>query len=537
MATREPRRGRNEWLLYELRRPEAYPGGVSAVETRQTLVSLLFFVGERVYKLKQAVDLGFIDATTLEKRRALCLAEARLNAALAPGVHLGIVPVTRGLDGHLALGGRGEVVEWAVEMVRLPEERMLARLLERGVIDNAQMNALAERLAGFHREAATGPGVDEYGTPEGIAVSVEENFEQLAPFVAPETRAGAEPPALLTRLQHDFLRRRARAFLSAERQLLLARVAGGRIREGHGDLHAENVCCLPEGLVIYDRIEFNRRFRCLDVASDLAFLAMDLDLRGYPGFSGYLAHRYGELAADPELARLLPFYKGYRAIVRAKVAALSAIATSDAARREELRREGMGYLQLALGYEFPPTLVLLSGLPATGKTFLSGHLVRPLRAAVFRSDERRKRLADLSAESSARSAWGEGLYTGAERSRTYRSLLDDAVGVLRSGRSAVVDATFSRVEFRGPFVDAAARLGLPFCLVLVSAPEDVVRARLAARTEGPSDADFDVYARERQAFEPPEELPSGRVVAVDSTRGAPEDHCAGLFERLIAQRE
>ncbi len=408
--------------------------------------------------------------------------------------------------------------------------------LEHGAIDNAQMNALAELLAGFHRAAATGAGVDEFGTPAGIAVSVEENFDQLAPFVIRASENGRGRRGILTSSQHTFLRLRARAFLVKQRELLLRRVAAGRIREGHGDLHTENVCQMPAGFVIYDRIEFNRRLRCLDVANDLAFLAMDLDRRGFPGFAGYLARIYREQTNDPELALVFDFYKGYRALVRAKVAALSTRrAALAASAREELQRESMRYLQLALGYELGPTLVLLSGLPASGKTTLAPHLARPLRAAQFHSDERRKQLAGMAAETSARADWGRGLYSEAAKQQTYRALLDDTLRALGGGRSVVVDATFAQREYRRPFIEAATRMGLPYCFVRVGAPEAVVRERMAARVgRGASDADFGTYLRARTAFEPLEEVPGGHVLDVDSTEGAPEDQASRLFDRLIA---
>lgn len=525
---------RNEWLLAELARPETWPGSRAPVETRRTLVSLLAFVGSRAYKVKQALDLGFLDATTLERRRHLCDEEVRLNAALAPGIHLGVVPLTLAADGHLALGGSGPVVEWAVEMVRLPAERMLARLLERGALDNAELNALVALLVDFHAAAATGPGVDEFGTAAGVGVSVEENFEQLEPFARREGVVAGGKPRVLSPAQHVFLRARARAFLTGQGDLLRARVAAGRIREGHGDLHAENVCRLPTGFVIYDRIEFNRRFRCLDVANDLAFLAMDLDLRGYPGFAGYLAHRYAEVARDPDLPRVIGFYKGYRALVRAKVAALSADRAALAPEaREALRREAMRYAQLALGYELRPSLILLAGLPASGKTTLARQLAPSLRAPVFHSDERRKRLAGVPARDSARAAWGQGLYTREARQETYRSLLADALETLRGGRSVVVDASFARRAFRRPFLEAAVRLGLPFCFVCLQAPEEVVRARLRSRTGDASDADFEVYLREREAFEPLEEVPAENVLTLGSHEGAAEDLCARVLERMV----
>jgi aminoglycoside phosphotransferase family enzyme/predicted kinase len=524
---------RTEWLASELARPAAFPPGAGQPEVRRTLVSLLVFTRERVYKLKQALDLGFIDASTLERRRFLCEEEVRLNARLAPGVHLGVVPITLGPDGHLVLRGRGEVVEWAVEMVRLPEEGMLARRLELGVIDNEQMNALAALLVDFHRGARTGSGVDEFGSPACIRTNVEENFEQLAPFVRSTGAGPVTRIPVLTSAQHSFLRARARSFLAEQRGLLEARVTTGRIREGHGDLHAENVCILPERFVVYDRIEFSSRLRCLDVVNDLAFLVMDLDARGFPGFGAYMAHRYAELAGDTELPRLLGFYKAYRAIVRAKVAALSA-SNGDDERRAELRRASKRYLQLALGYELRPTLVLMAGLPGSGKSFLAAHLARQLRAALLHSDERRKRLAGMSADASAGAAWGQGLYTLQQREATYRSLLEDAVHALSSGRSVVADASFTRRAFRRPFVDAAVRLGVPYCFVHVSAPEEVVRARMSSRgPESGSDADFGIYLRERAAFEPLDEVPDGHALEVSSAEGEPEDGVSLLFDRLI----
>jgi predicted kinase len=221
--------------------------------------------------------------------------------------------------------------------------------------------------------------------------------------------------------------------------------------------------------------------------------------------------------------------------VRAKVAALSARNPALAGEaREALRCESMRYVHLALGYELSRGLVLLAGLPASGKSFLAARLARPLRAALLHSDVRRKRLAGLATTDSARAGWGEGLYSVEQRQGTYRSLLEDAVHALRSGRSVVVDASFSRRAFRRPFVDAAVRLGVPYCFVHVSAPEEVVRARLAARgPESGSDADFGIYLRERAAFEPLDEVPGGHVLDVRSGEGAPEDQVSQLLERLI----
>ena len=525
--------------IEDLGRPAAW-ADVASVGRIETHVSVLFFAGERVYKVKKPVDLGFLDFTTLERRRYFCEEEVRLNARLAPGVCLGVVPITAGPDGRLRVGGApDDAVEWAVEMRRLPAHRMLAALLEHGAVDNAEMNGLAELLAGFHADAATGEGVDEHGSPAAIRADIEQNFEQLAPFTAQPGERSESGVSVLTPAQLAFLRERADAFLRERAPLLEERVRRGRIREGHGDLHADNICYLERGPIVYDRIEFSKHLRCTDVACDLAFLAMDVEHRGFPAFAGYLVKRYAALSGDEALRELMGFYKGYRAIVRAKVAALTA---SDPMRGEERARalaaEARSYVHLAVSYELPAVLLLLCGLPAAGKSWLSPALAAPLRATELSSDTRRKVLAGLRPDERASAAVDTGLYTPEARRRTYRSLLDDTVSALRSGRSVVVDATFTRREQRTPFVDAAARLGVPFVLCHLQADERAVRERLAARAADPravSDAGWEVYLRARASFEPPDELPAEGVLALRSAGTTREELAALVFDRLIAR--
>lgn len=523
-------------LVGDLTRPEAYAGAVDEVGFLQTHVSLLFFAGERVYKVKRPVNLGFLDFTTLERRKRFCEEEVRLNRRLAPDVYLGVVPITRdtrSADGRLRIGGPGAAVEWAVEMLRLPAHRMLASLLERGEIDNEPIHALVSLLADFHANAATGRGVDEHGSPAAVRANVEQNFTQLRPFAGPVGSSSSIMSERLFRHLEEASQRR----LSDLHGLLERRVATGRIRDGHGDLHAENVCFLPSGPVAYDCIEFSRAFRCGDVAADLAFLAMDLDQRGFPGFSKYLMKRYASATDDPDVRTLEDLYKGYRALVRAKVEALTSSATGvDRAERERHRRRAMQYAQLAGAYELPPAMILMAGLPATGKSWLADRLAGALRAAVFHSDVRRKVLAGIAPVTRAPAAYGAGLYAPEARQRTYRSLLESALANLRSGHSTLVDATFSRREYRRDFVDAATRMGLSYYVVHVTAPEDTVRARMRARQHDAStasDADFGVYLRERAAFEPPTEVPARHVLEVVSGERPAEACSSDLIDRMI----
>jgi hypothetical protein len=522
-------------LVEQLRRPAAYPQPPTEVSLRETHISYLFFAGERVYKVKKPVDLGFLDFSTLERRRHFCAEEVRLNRRLAPRTYLGVVPITRADDGSLQVAGagEGEVVEWAVEMIRLPQERMLDRLLDRGEIDNSHMNQLADRLVRFHAEAATGEGVNEHGSVESVGYNVLENFEQTRRFAGPLSEQALVSPAL-----HRFLEERARAFLDDRCPLLERRVAEGRIRDGHGDLWAGNICFTEEGLVIYDCIEFADRLRCGDVACDLAFLAMDLDRRGYRAFARYLAKRYAEQSDDAELVSLLPFYKGYRAMVRAKVAGIRFVETRDeGAPLEEARREAMRYFHLAAAYELGPSVVLTCGLPGTGKSWAARAVARPFEAVLASSDVRRKRLAGVPLHAHHREGWQKGLYAPELTDRTYASLLDEADQALLHGRTSVVDGTFSSRTRRAPFVELAQRRGAPLLVLLVSAGEETIRRRMAERSEDPeavSDADLEVYRAAKETFEPPAELDARQVLDAPSGSESREELTARVLERLLS---
>ena len=525
-------------LRQRLSDPTAYPHldgrqPPPRIEVLETHISTLFFAGERVYKTKKPVDLGFLDYRALEQRRHFCEEEVRLGRRLSPEVYLGSAPITERSDGGLRVHGEGQPLEWAVEMRRLPESQMLSKMLERGELDNSVLDAVAERLVEFHAQAATGSGVNEYGSADAVLVNVEENWEQLRPWIDYTGEASGRTPLLSSAL-FRFLRQRSRGFLEDERELFARRLTESRIREGHGDLHAGNICVTDAGLQFYDCIEFSRRLRCGDVAADLAFLAMDLDHSGFGAFSTYLVRRYAELARDAELERLLPFYKGYRAVVRAKVAALRGLDERlTPAEQRALVLEARDYLHLAAAYELPPALILMCGLSGVGKSCVARRLQRPLHAVLHQSDVRRRQLA---AAATSGSGYGEGLYSPELKARTYRDLLEACSDGLTAGRTVIADATFSSASTRRPFLDLAARLGVPAWVVLVEAPVELVRERLDARATDrreASEATFEVYLKQREGFEPPDEVPPGHVVRVTSSDETCEVPAARLIEHMI----
>ena len=521
-------------VVHALSGPTAYPHAPAQVEVVQTHLSCVFLAGARAYKVKKPVNLGFVDFTALATRRWACQEEVRLNAALAPGVYQRVGSITREADGSLRIDGPGEPVEPVVVMRRLPADRMLDRMLDRGEVDNALVGELAGLLARFHASALTGPGVDEHGTPEAIEANVRENVEQTQRFALERGQPGIR--TLSPRL-HRFLATRSLAFLAARRDLLQGRVAGGRVRDGHGDMHAGNICFAPEGIIVYDRIEFAPRLRCGDVAADLAFLVMDLDARGFRGFGAFLARRYIELTGDAQITELLAFYKAYRATVRGKVLSMQAAEPLlPPSARQARRLAAMRAFHLAASYDLGPALVLVCGLPATGKSTVARAVAACFEAVVLRSDLRRKQLAGLRPTARAAAPFEAGIYDADLTDRTYAGLLHSASNALTEGRTVVVDASFTRRARRRPFLQLAASAGAPLVVVHVQVPHEVAAARLAARQDDRdevSDADLAVYHAIRERFEPPDEVAGSHLVRVDGREPAQEATSA-VIDALLA---
>lgn len=294
-------------LKEALLHPEVYPDKPSKVDLRETHISLVFLTGRHVYKVKKPVDFGFLDFTSLEKRRYFCEREVVLNRRLAPKLYLGVVPVTAA-NGEIALDGRGEIVEYAVQMEQIPEELLMDKLLERGEVTGEMIEKVAERLVRFYASAETGERIRGFGRPERIKQDTDENFEQTEKYIG----------VTVSRSVYDSIRSKTNDFFERERALFEERMRGQKIRDCHGDLRLEHIFWGKE-IAIFDCIEFNERFRYTDVAADIGFLAMDLDYRGREDLSKRLIDRYAAGSGDREIGRILDFYACYRAYVRGKV--------------------------------------------------------------------------------------------------------------------------------------------------------------------------------------------------------------------------
>jgi aminoglycoside phosphotransferase family enzyme/predicted kinase len=497
--------------------PGFYPKSPPSVIRKETHVSDVFLAGDLVYKLKKPVRYSFLDYSTLDKRRHFLEEELRLNRRLAPSVYLAVVPITCDSSGW-RLGGWIDPCEYTLIMRRLPDRRMLTALLDSGQVDAHMMRRLAEVLAEFHLNAERVTGSELARHSEEVEREWNENLSDLRTIEALIT------PGTLKALE-DF----GRFLLTEHRERLKARAREGWIRDVHGDLHCEHVCFASEGIQIYDCIEFDAKLRRCDLASEIAFLLMDLAVRGGGSLRAPFLDRYLELVKDPELPLLLPFYECYRALVRAKVEALRPQAAKERAPR---------YLRYALALTWQPLkpfLILLSGLTGSGKSTVSRELAVRLKLPVINSDAVRKELAGISGGNPV--PFGEGIYSEAMTEKTYARIIELAEQHIRAREGALLDATFSRKEDREKVIKLAQRLKVPLLSVHCFASEETTKKRLLHRArEGKdlSDGRWEIYLRQKKTYEPLAEFPPLSCLELDTEERA--ENLADKVEEFLRTR-
>jgi uncharacterized protein len=465
------------------------PEGAAVRETHTGVVLLL---GDRAYKVKKPVRTPYLDFTTAARRR-----ELELNRRLAPHTYLGTAELTPPvLPGAPPADAEAEPV---LVMRRMPDDRRLATLLRSGADVTADLRAVARLLAAFHARAERGPAVDRDGGRAGLTARWEANLAELAGYGDRVVPAG----------DVEAVARLARRFLAGRGALLDDRVAGGRVVDGHGDLLADDVFCLPAGPQVLDCLDFDDRLRHVDALDDAAFLAMDLEHLGHPERAARFLDDYVEFSGDPAPPALRHHYVAYRAVVRAKVACLRheqglAAAAADAVAHVDL---ALRHLRVA-----DVRLVLVGGLPGTGKTTVAHGLADRFGAVVLSSDRVRKELAGIDPTTGAAAAFGEGIYSPAQTERVHAELLDRARRLLGRGESVVLDASWTAAAHRA----AAARVAAAACSPLVelrcAVDAGTARRRIRTRARGASDATAAVAAAMAAAADP---WPTATTVATD----------------------
>jgi aminoglycoside phosphotransferase family enzyme/gluconate kinase len=483
----------NNTLIDALQHSPELAQNDGATELIETHISWVLLTGDYAYKIKKSVNFGFLDFSTLDKRRFYCEEELRLNSRFAPELYLEVVAITGSAD-QPEIAGPGPVVEWAVKMPRFDPNRTLDQLVLKKALNRQDFVAIGRQLAEFHRaifvDQPPAPAM-EYGRSAAIWQPVTQNFEQMAQFSLVEN----------DRQQLADIERWSEAVFLQLQPCLSERLQQGFIRECHGDLHLGNMVSLPESgggyrFVFFDCIEFNPGLRWIDTVSELAFTVMDLAARGLQAESNYLLNSYLQYSGDYAGLELLRFYQCYRAMVRAKVALLNhsdTLEPGEAIHDQDFSR----YLQLGLRYTqtLAPFLVITHGISGSGKSTVASALAAHTEAIILRSDVERKRLFDLAPDQVS----DKSIYTRQASADTFRRLQQLVNVVVAAGLPCIVDATFLHHSLRQQFQRLAAELAIPFHIVSCQASEAVMSERLLKRAaEGMDASEADVSIMQAQ---------------------------------------
>ena len=504
-----------EQLLPFLLNPQSYPHRPRTVRLVQTHASFVFLAPPFVYKVKKPVNFGFLNFSTLEKRRHFCEREVALNRRLSPDIYLGVVPISTRAGRFVFGDGDGDaVVEYAVQMRKLADGRFLDQLVARQRVGPADLDRIAEVLKNFYEAQHPTAEIEAWGRIDRLRISTDENFRQTKEFIG----------HTLSRAAFETIRFYTNRFYARHARLFASRIRERRIRDCHGDLHLEHIHLTPRALHIYDCIEFNDRFRYVDVASDVAFLAMDLDYEGRPDLARHFATRIAATLHDDGLPRLLDFYKCYRAYVRGKVESLHSLAhaASEEERRASAER-ARRYFRLALQYAVAgsqPLALAVMGRIASGKSTLAHALGAELGWEVYSSDYVRKKLAGFPLYERSSAAARTRLYSAAMTKQTYDRLLTTAAVQLQKGHGVLLDATFARRAQRDLLAERFGKTGLSWRVLEAHASDAAVQQRLRAREAKPaevSDARLEDFAPLTRRYEPPVELSAARRARVRTT--------------------
>jgi len=491
-------------LIQALRDTHRFGHACDDFEIVETHISWVVLCGPYAYKIKKAVDLGFLDFSTLDKRRFYCEEEIRLNGRLAPDLYLDVVAIAGTPETPLP-GGDGPAVEYAVRMRRFPQDSLLNQLLADGKVGAAQIDAISETLADFHHHIPAAAPLSDYGSPEQVWHPVGENFDQIAERIH-------DP-------RHTGMLERLRRWSEAEHRRLydefLERKRHGYIRECHGDMHLGNMAWIDDRLLIFDGIEFNPNLYWIDCMSEVAFLCMDLEDHGRRDLAYRFLNGYLERTGDYEGLPVFRYYLVYRAMVRAKVAAI---------RMQQAGGEGEdefeNYLELATAYISPPPaqLFITHGLSGSGKSTLTSPLCETLPAVRVRSDRERQR---LYGGGKGPTTVGSGIYSPAATERTYARLLNLSRVMLEAGHSVIVDATFQKAEQRAPFIQLAHDMKIPLHILDFQARPDTLRRRVTGRSRAGTDiseADLRVLEHQLATRQPLNAAEQAQTIVIDTEK-------------------
>lgn len=490
--------------FYEIiKKPSFYGNNIKKVKIIQTHISYVILTGKHAYKIKKHVNFGFLDFSTLEKRKKFCEEELKLNKRLCPDIYLEVVSFTRKNNG-IEINGSGEVIDYAVKMKEFPQKFILSKLIEKNIIEEKTIDNIVDILVDFYKYSKYSDEISYFGTVEAIKHNTDENFEQTKDFIN----------LTITKEIFDFIKKRNNNFLNLNKNIFDNRINNGFIRDCHGDLHSGNIVLLDNKICIFDCIEFNKRFRYCDVASDIAFLSMDLDFLGQPYLSSYLIEKYVERSKDENIFDVLNFYKCYRAYVRGKVTSFR-LNDLNIDKKEKTINLAKKYFALALYYsnlfsiknkkDVGPVLFITTGLTGTGKTTVARKFAIDYNAKIISSDNIRKEFVGIDKYERHYDSYNTGLYNPKKMRETYDKIFEIAEIFLKNQKNIVLDATFKTEKLRSIARDLSKKNNACFVILYCNCPEEIVKKYLDSRMnkKSISDGRWEIYVKQKDSFEKP----------------------------------
>lgn len=495
-----------ETLQTAMTKPSFYGPHVKTVRLIHTHISTVALTGKYAYKIKKPVDFGFLDFSTLDKRKHYCDEELRLNRRLCPDIYLDVLPITK-LNNTYRLNGNGDVVDYAVKMKQFPQDHIMTTMLEHGKITPHHIDRLIARLVDFYNNDHPTPEKNQFAAMSTVKHNIDENFEQTTSMI----------DVTIPAQTYNFIKEACHRYLTTNAAVFTQRINDGRIHDCHGDLHTGNIVIIDGDPCIFDCIEFNTRFRYCDAASDIAFLAMDLDSHNAPYLASRLIRRYIELSGDHDIHRVLNFYKSYRAYVRGKVLGFR-LADKKLPKKEKnhIISDARRYYDLARYYTrlftfdqtcTHPVLFLVAGLTGTGKSTVAEKLSVDYGAHLLNTDVVRKELAGIDPFERHHDSLDIGLYAPENVDKTYHKMIDLAWAFMSRGDHVVLDATFQKQEHRRIALTAAEGNHAILAVVHCETPDALVKQRLEHRLKEKtvSDGRWEIYLAQKRTFEPFEE--------------------------------
>lgn len=520
-------------LIHFLEQPNSYPHQPDSVKHIQTHISHVFIAPPYVYKFKKPVDFDFLDFSTLKKRKYYCEQEVKLNNRLCEGPYLGTIPVYKqGNSWSFSRNEKRKPAEYAVWMNQLSKEDFLIEYLKKGELSNKHIDRVVEKLGPFYKNQSLGHEILEWGEPDKIKVNTDENFEQTEAFIG----------NTISKISYDTIQFFTNQYLNRRLHLFKQRIKEQHIVDGHGDLHLEHIHFTADQVCIYDCIEFNDRFRYQDIASDIAFLAMDLDFNGLPQKSNYFIQQMSEKLNDPDILNITDFYKCYRAYIRGKVKSMeSAEQEVEASNREKAAQLAKRYFSLALRYALlgsKPAVLVFMGRVASGKSTLATGVAAELNLKHFSSDILRKKQAGLSLEIRTPSKKRNQIYSESTSDHIYQELTDSTIREILQGHCVVLDATFGNPEYRKRFMQQLENFDANILFIEAEAPHGIRKSRLMERENQPgviSDARIEDLEKLDEKFHPPLKTDTSSYFKI-STTVSKEESLTNLFRKMVEHR-